>query len=173
MAHEIERKFLIRKPTDLELFRLAQKCKTVKYEITQRYLVPGPDGAERRLRERTCVSNGTTEIFYTEKRKVSEIDREETEKKVTNYAEFNCLLKETDPELSPIVKTRYAFYFKGELFEMDIYAFSNEYAIVEIELPHEDYKFVFPPFLEQIAEVTEDKRFKNYQLAKAQKFPKI
>ena len=52
---------------------------------------------------------------------------------------------------------------------MDIYSFSDEYAIVEIELNDINEKINLPP-LDFIKEVTNDISFKNHSLAKTLSF---
>ena len=52
---------------------------------------------------------------------------------------------------------------------MDIYPFSEEYAILEIELNDINETFNLPP-LDFVKEVTDDKRFRNYELAQTMKF---
>jgi CYTH domain-containing protein len=52
---------------------------------------------------------------------------------------------------------------------MDIYSFSDEYAVVEIELNNANEKFNLPP-LSFIMEVTDDICFRNSELAKTLSF---
>ena len=48
---------------------------------------------------------------------------------------------------------------------MDIYPFSDEYAIVEIELNDINENIKLPP-LDFIKDVTDDNKYKNFSLAK-------
>lgn len=169
-SHEIERKYLIRRPSEIELFELKSRATVKEYQITQTYLIPSADGTERRLRKRTS-SLGSTEYFYTEKRKLTEEDRIETEIKISSQQEIQKLLEETDKTRRPLEKTRYVISHKGNTFEMDVYAFSQEYAILELEIPYSGYRFEFPSFLDKIQDVTDDPRYKNGNLAKTQAFP--
>ena len=66
-------------------------------------------------------------------------------------------------------KTRYCFIYNKKYFELDIYPFSEEYAILEIELENKDSKIEIPDYLEVIKEVTDDKRYKNRTLAESLK----
>ena len=52
------------------------------------------------------------------------------------------------------------------MFEIDVYPFWNDRAIMEIELDYEGQEIVFPPEIQIIAEVTADKRYTNSSLAK-------
>ena len=168
--HEIERKFLIRKPSEEELFSFRRYYETEVLEIKQTYLTPGENSAERRVREITAHI-GTTKFFYTEKVKITELDRMETEYEITDFSQLHGLMEQADPARTPIKKTRYAFYYKGEKFEMDIYPFSDHFAILEIEFHDGITTFPWPPLLEKIEEVTNVPGFKNGALAKAQTFP--
>ena len=51
-------------------------------------------------------------------------------------------------------------------FEMDVYPFCEEYAIVEIELNDLNEEIKLPP-LDFIKDVTDDKRYRNLALAKS------
>ena len=64
-----------------------------------------------------------------------------------------------------IRKTRYCLIYKNQYFEIDIYPFWDDKAIVELELNSEDQEIEFPKQLKLIKEVTHDKRYKNSELA--------
>ena len=170
---EIEKKFLIEMP---DLNKLVQQYHATAHSIEQTYLVT-EDGTERRVR-RTLSPYGDGEHiyrhYYTEKRAADEtgFKRVETENTIY-YLDYYKYLREADPELHPIVKTRYTFYIGKQLYELDVYEFSKEYATLEIELASEDTEFKWPELLVKVADVTEDKRFKNKALAKALAFPTI
>ena len=59
--------------------------------------------------------------------------------------------------------------YKNQYFELDLYYFSCDRAIVEIELTQETEQIHFPEFLKLIKEVTEDRNYKNRTLANSQK----
>ena len=50
-------------------------------------------------------------------------------------------------------------------FEIDIYPFSTNTAICEVELCDKEEKIVFPSFIEPIKEVTDNKSYSNRALA--------
>lgn len=56
--------------------------------------------------------------------------------------------------------------YNSQYFEIDIYPFWKNKAILEIELSNEFADIVFPDYLEVIKEVTDDIEYKNYNLAK-------
>ena len=51
-------------------------------------------------------------------------------------------------------------------FEIDIYPFWGDRAIMEVELSSEEEAFTVPAGIEIIKEVSDDKRYKNAALAK-------
>jgi CYTH domain-containing protein/predicted ATPase len=158
---EIERKYLIRKPTEEQIKNLGCISKT---NIIQTYLKRDNDNiAERRVRQRGTKEDGFS-FYYTEKTDVATGVRVEKEKKITSE-EYLQLLTEADTSLHQISKTRYCFMYERQYFEMDIYPFSNEYAIVEIELNDINQNVKLPP-LDFIKDVTDDSKYRNYTLAK-------
>jgi CYTH domain-containing protein/predicted ATPase len=162
---EIERKYLIKKPTDEQIKALGCISKT---QIIQTYLKHYDDNvAERRVRQRGTKEDGFS-FYYTEKTDVSSGVRVENERKISKD-EYLDLLSEADTSLHQIVKTRYCFVYEKQYFEMDIYPFSDEYAIVEIELNDINENVNLPP-LDFIKDVTDDKNYKNSELAKTLAF---
>lgn len=156
---EIERKFLIEYPS-IEWLNSLNACK--RAEIVQTYL---KSNGENEIRVRRRGEGGSYVYFKTEKRAISGAKRIEVEKKLTR-AEYERLLKEADPERHPIEKTRYCMIYKNQYFEIDIYPFWTDKAIMEIELVSEDDEIAFPPEIKIIKEVTEDKAYKNSSLAR-------
>ena len=71
-----------------------------------------------------------------------------------------------DPALRPIFKTRYAIPYKGRTAEVDLYDFWQDRATVEVELANENESAELPPYLRVIREVSDDKRYKNVNLAR-------
>lgn len=164
---EIERKFLIRRPSQTQIDNMDYISKT---RIVQNYLnLLHSDGrSERRIRQRGSESDGF-QFYYTEKRSVGDGERIENERRITKD-EYLSKMTETDPYRHPIVKDRYCFLHKNQYFEMDIYPFSENYAILEIELNSIDDPVELPAF-DVVKEVTNDDAYKNAALSKTQKFP--
>jgi len=156
---EIERKFLIRYP-DLRWLNSLPNCR--KVEIIQTYLI-APEGEELRVRMRG--ENGHYLYYMTSKKKVSDVRRIEVEKRLTQN-QYIDLLMEADPSRRSIRKTRYCLMHENQYFEIDVYPFWQDQAIVEIELTDENEPIHFPPQLEVIREVTSDPNFKNAALAR-------
>ena len=153
---EIERKFLIAMPPSSLLEILPHST------ITQTYLL-GDANEEKRVR-RIEDGNGVRYV-KTVKSSVSKLTRVERENRISEE-EYAALLKEADPSRRPLSKTRY-FLSCGDLyFEIDVYPFWRDQAVMEVELPSEDTPISFPPELMILREITGDPQYKNSNLAK-------
>lgn len=156
---EIERKYLIKMP-DIEEMMRQVKCS--KSDIIQTYLCDDGSGFERRIRQRG--TDGRFTYYYTTKQRVSDLVRIEKERKITER-EYLALLMETDANLKMIKKTRYCFMWKNTYYEVDIYPFWKDLAIVEVEVNDENQEISFPDFIQVKREVTNELPYKNYYLA--------
>lgn len=161
---EIERKYLVEFPDISNL----DVCKTIS--ICQTYLLREDKDLQRRVR--SLEINGVTTYTYTEKRFLSPVTREEKEYEI-DMNEYEKLLLEADNECVPIQKVRYCFDYKGQLFELDTYPYSDKLAILEIELGSPEQVVYFPETINVIKEVTADSRYSNAALASAGAFPEI
>ena len=157
--YEIERKFLIEYP-DVSALEKLPNCQRV--EIIQTYLT-APDGEESRVRQRGI--DGNYIYFQTTKKKVTELKRVEVERRLSKD-EYLRLLMEADPACRPIRKTRYCLTFDNQYFEIDVYPFWKDKAILEIELADEATEIRFPAQVKVIEEVTDDDSYKNASLAR-------
>lgn len=156
---EIERKFLVEYP-DIKWLESLPNCQRV--EISQTYLRP-LNGEERRVRRR---GHGGHYIYYqTRKRKVSDIKRVETERRISK-SEYERLLEDADPSVNRIDKTRYCLTYNSQYFEIDVFPFWNDRAVAEIELSDENAEIQFPEELKIIKEVTDDDSYRNSFIAK-------
>lgn len=156
---EIERKFLIEYP-DIAALEKLPNCQRV--EIIQTYLT-APEGEESRVRQRGI--DGSYIYFQTTKKKVTELKRVEVERRLSKD-EYLRLLMEADPACRPIRKTRYCLTYDSQYFEIDVYPFWKDRAIVEIELSEEAADIRFPNLIKVIREVTDDDSYKNASLAR-------
>lgn len=156
---EIERKFLIQYP-DIKWLESIPNCQRI--EIIQTYLT-AKEGEEVRVRQRGM--NGNYIYFQTTKKNVSDLKRVEIERRLSKD-EYLELLMEADPSKRQIRKTRYCLTYENQYFEIDIYPFWKDKAIVEIELSDENMEIMFPEQIKVIKEVTEDETYKNASLAK-------
>lgn len=159
---EIERKFLIEYP-NFELVKYNSKV-----DISQSYLVRKDIEVERRIR--SWCENGITKYYYTEKKFLTGFTRQEVERKISKseYDNFNL---EVDNSIVTVEKSRYTIDFDGLTFEVDIYPFSNELAIMEVELERENQEYTIPNGISVLKEVTGIKEYGNIPLCTAKKFP--
>ena len=158
---EIERKFLIDYP-DCDALEAYPGCRRV--EIIQTYLKPR-NGCEVRVRQRGA--NGHYIYFETTKRDVEEPStgrRVEIERRLTQD-EYLQLLMDADTTKHAIRKTRYCLAYDRQYFEIDVYPFWQDKAILEIELHDEHDEIRFPPMIRVQKEVTGDKAYRNSALA--------
>ncbi len=157
--YEIERKFLIRYP-DIAALEKLPNCQRV--EICQTYLRT-TDGEESRVRQRGM--DGSYVYTQTAKRKLTDMKRIEVERTLTQE-EYLRLLMDADPDYRPIRKTRYCLTYENQYFEIDVYPFWQDQAILEIELSDEADDVRIPQQIQVIREVTGDPSYKNHALAK-------
>lgn len=162
MGYEIERKFLVEFP-DVEKLDVKKRI-----GITQTYLKNGEHDSQRRVRR--IDVNGNISYTYTEKIFITPVTREENEKEISSE-DYDRLLKEAKKEFKPVEKVRYAFDYHGQLFELDTYPFSDELAIMELELSNAEQIIDFPDNVRVIKDVSADKRYSNSALATAGRFP--
>lgn len=157
--YEIERKYLIAYP-DVKWLENHPACRRI--EIIQTYLNSAA-GEEVRVRQRGIDGNY---IYYqTIKRKVSDMKRVEIERRLSQQ-EYLKLLMEADTTRRQIRKTRYCLTHENQYFEIDVYPFWTDQAIVEIELSDENASISFPEQIKVIKEVTDDNAYKNASLAR-------
>ena len=156
---EIERKYLIRMPDEVEL-RAMPGC--VVWDVTQMYLRRDPDGGTRRIR-RVCTG-GAVKYFFTHKRRIDALSCEETEGEISEE-EYAALAAQADPELRAVEKRRLRIPWMDQLLEVDIYRFWSDRATLEIELKDENQQVVLPEWLDVIREVTGEDAYKNLNLA--------
>ena len=153
---ETERKFLIRMPREEVLSACARS------EIVQTYLKLDGEGKSRiraRTDDRGCVYTKTV------KKRISDISRIELEDEI-DEERYNELLRFADKTRRVIEKTRYIHEYAGQSFEIDVYPFWQDRAIMELELRDEEQEIVFPPDIEIIKEVSTDGRYTNSSLAR-------
>ncbi len=154
---ESERKYLIEYPC-VDALKLYYPY---KYEIVQVYLEF--EQGTRRIRKRSA--DGITLYYETVKINLSDTASREYEQLISKE-EYKKLLASADKTKRPIVKKRYCFVYKKQYFELDVFDFWNDKAVLEIELCDESEKVLLPPEIKVIKDVTTDYRYKNSQLAR-------
>ena len=159
---EVWHKYLIAMP-DVE--KLQTEFSASAIDMMQTYLVKTQPNVVRRIRQQ---KNGQEYLyFYTEKR-YADKDAWETEKPITQK-EYVQYLMEADTALHAVHKTKYRFSVEGQRFEIDVYPFSQERAIMRAELPEGKNAPERLQEIEILREVTGDPAYKNSSLAREQK----
>lgn len=163
---ETERKFLIYMP---DISRLSRIEGVRMKNIVQTYLKceNGKNARMRRISE-----DGRTYFVKTVKQRISALSCYEEEYVITRE-EYERELESADSEKKAILKTRYCIPFEEHIIEIDVYPFWSDRAILEVELTSESEGFSLPEFVKIVKEVSEDKRYKNTNLAKAIPFDEI
>lgn len=156
-APEIERKFLIAYP-DIKYL----EANAGHSHIVQTYL-DSENGTSSRVRKRSYP--GKTAYTYTEKRHITAVRRMEYEREIDEN-EYLELLERADRSRNPIEKERYCLHYEGQMFEIDVYPFFTDRAIMELEIEDETQQILFPPEIRVIREVTEDVRYTNASFAR-------
>lgn len=151
--YEIERKFLVEYPKK-ELLASLPLCSYV--EISQAYV----NKDRHRFRVRKRGKNGEFIYIKTEKIKISDMRRAETE----------CRISRRDYEQAVrgervLSKRRYLILYKDKCFELDVFPFWKDRALLEIELKSESEPFELPPYLNPIREVTAESEYRNSVIA--------
>lgn len=154
---EIERKYLIAYPDPEALRREAEGTR-----IVQTYLVPEKPGRTDRVRARG--QEGAWVYTHTVKERVSDLKCIEIEREISRE-DYEALLRRADPACRVIEKTRWVLPWEGQNFEIDLYPFWSDRAILEIELEDEAQPVRLPPLIRVLKEVTHDRRYSNAALA--------
>ena len=154
-SKEIERKFLINiKGFNMDLAGYSKEM------IEQTYVSDEP---EIRIRKSFILEN-LSETYYETIKSKGGLIRSEIEKPLTKE-QYDILFKERITDV--IKKDRYSIAFKGYIIQLDIYKDQLKGLIVaEIEFASEEQANAFKPPQWFGKEVTEDKKYKNYSLAK-------
>ena len=135
----------------------------IESHITQIYLKGYPD-CEERLRKRCW---GRKEVFvHTTKKQTAEHEELVTERQI-NQNLYEIMLPLADPDRHTINKTRESFIWQGQYFEIDTYADNLEgLVILETKGIVENEPVKFPPFIKVVKEITGNKDYYNYNLAR-------
>ena len=132
-------------------------------EITQTYLKGYPD-AEERLRKRSW---GKKNVYVHTTKKIIGGNEELVTERQLNQSLYEMMLPLADPERATIHKLRHSFIWQGQYFEIDDYHDTLAgLTILETKGIAEGEPVKFPPFLKVLRDVTGDKDYYNYNLAR-------
>ena len=162
MPEEIWHKYLIELP---DVDALVRNYHAAGIDMMQTYLSQTSPNIVRRIRQQ---KNGNEYLyFYTEKHYTGD-GQWETEKPISSK-EYIQYLMEGDVGLHAVHKVKYRFSYNDRRFEIDVYPFSKERAIMRAALPDSDGAVDAPPEIHILREVTNDPAYRNTQLARNQK----
>ena len=155
-----KRKYLIAMP-DMAAF--SHKYRAAAIDMTQTYLALTNPNIERRVRMQK--SGAETLYFYTEKHRMENGEKWDTERPISQK-QYEKYLLERDTALSPVRKTKYRFVFADRRCEIDVYLFSAEKAVL---FQYGQSSAALPEEITVLREVTGDADYKNRKLAALQK----
>jgi CYTH domain-containing protein len=156
---EIRRRFLVDYP-DIDMLEALADCH--REEIEQVYLHSAED-EEIRIR-RSEREDG--EMFYLTRKKTDGIRVHLEAEGRLSEREYRQFLANADPARKPIRKTRYGLSWEKQFFEIDLYPFWDDRAVVEVYLRYENEQIKIPDFLHVQKEVTGDKNYEVSWLAR-------
>ena len=135
----------------------------IESEITQTYLRGNPN-AEERLRKRCW---GRKQVFvHTTKRQTDANEELVTERQINQHL-YELMLPLADPERHTIEKQRSSFIWKGQYFEVDTYGNRLDgLVMLETKGIARGEQLKLPPMLRIVKDVTGQKEYYNYNLAK-------
>lgn len=151
----VEHRYLIEYP-DTEWLESIPNCERI--EIIQTYLKS--DGiTETRLRQRGSKGNY---VYFKNVKKIGS-EKSETETRISKD-EYLELLMEADTSKRQIRKNRYCLTYGTQYFEIDVYPFWKDKALMKIEL-NPSNSVQIPDEIKVINEVSNDPSYKNAYLA--------
>ena len=159
---EVWHKYLISMP-DVE--KLREEFSASAADMMQTYLARTQPNVVRRIRQQ---KNGEDYLYFYTEKCYTDSGAWETEKPITQK-EYVQYLMEADTALHAVHKTKYRFCLDGRRFEIDVYPFSRDRAIMRAELPEDGKDAQLPPGIQVLREVTGDPAYKNSCLAREQK----
>lgn len=164
---EIEKKYLVKFPKSWsDLSELFEDLVDIK-RISQAYLKIDSEKESPRVRKTVEGLTGETKVVYhlNQKKPVSTGVHEEKEVEITKN-EYEKYLKKKLPDKFVLEKTRFVFKYEDQIFELDLFKGPLKgLAILEIELKNKNQKVKLPKFLPVIKEVTDEKKYSNFELS--------
>ena len=158
-------KYLIEVDDEL-LERLKKEANYSTSHIVQHYLT-SDNGNERRIRRRERgddVLYSYSEANYLKTNERIKVDRVLTERQ---YKDYN---HQIDRSLNVTDKMRYAFINNGSFFKLDVFDFDRTKGILSTESTADETETKLPDYVKVIKDITGDVNYKNYYLAKSQKY---
>ena len=151
---------------DEVLERFKKEANYSTSHIIQHYL-RSDDGYERRIRMRECA--GDVMYSYSEANYLSTHERVKVDRVLTER-QYNDFSHQIDTDLNVLDKKRYSFIDKGLFFKLEVFDFDTGKGILTVDEPADGRQVEIPEYINVIKDVTGDLSYKNYYLAKSQKF---
>ena len=103
---------------------------------------------------------------HTAKKRLSDLTRIEIENEISAemYRDFSLM---RDPDRNAIRKTRYLYDYRNQVFEIDVFPFWEDRALMELELSSEDQAILLPPDIAVVRDVTSEKDYTNAAIARS------
>ena len=162
---EVFNKYLI-DVNDEVIAEMSKKQNYVHSHIIQHYL-ESRNGMERRIRQRE--RNGSLLYTYSEANYLSTNERIKTDR-VLSERQYYDYMNDVDKNLNVIDKQRYSFIEDNRFYKLDVFDFDTSKGILSVQLPKEAVNVKLPEFVNVVKDVTDDINYKNYYLAKSQKY---
>ena len=160
MSIEIERRFVIKKPSDRTLAAIGNISVS---DIEQTYLESAPH-ITRRVRKRTA--EGVSRFYETSKIRIDASSAIEDEREITEQ-EYLSLLSLKAPDSVTLIKRRTVVPYGGRLLEIDEYPRWRSTCVLEVELDSADAPLDLPASIEIVREITGEKCYSNASMSRA------
>jgi len=148
------------------LNKLSNEANYSSCHILQHYL-KSENGYERRIRARE--RDGDVLYSYSEANYLSTNERIKTDRVLTER-QYKDYSHQIDKDLNVTDKMRYSFIYNDVFFKLDVYNFDTSKGILSFESSSDHTSVKLPEYIEVIKDVTGDVNYKNYYLAKSQKY---
>jgi len=162
---DIFRDFLVDlTPEIIEKIKNEKRCSYT--HIYQHYL-KSVSGTEKRIRKR--IKDGQITYSYSETQPIGPGERIKRDRMLSEgqYVDYTV---EIDNTLNPIDKERYSFFYNNRFCKLDIFNFDKTKGVLAVQLPSKEEDCKLPEYINNIKEITGVLNYKNYYLAKTQKF---
>eukprot|EP00735_Rhodelphis_limneticus_P009854 TRINITY_DN2884_c0_g1::TRINITY_DN2884_c0_g1_i1::g.5185::m.5185 TRINITY_DN2884_c0_g1::TRINITY_DN2884_c0_g1_i1::g.5185 ORF type:complete len:456 (-),score=136.99,sp/Q7K556/TTD14_DROME/38.27/3e-89,AAA_28/PF13521.1/1.9e-25,AAA_17/PF13207.1/0.0014,NTPase_1/PF03266.10/0.024,NTPase_1/PF03266.10/7.9e+02,Thymidylate_kin/PF02223.12/0.022,ArgK/PF03308.11/0.053,AAA_18/PF13238.1/0.12,AAA_19/PF13245.1/0.33 TRINITY_DN2884_c0_g1_i1:270-1637(-) len=146
-----------------DLAALSRVCKIEEFNVLETFIVT-TDGSEAKVRRRG--QNGSYTYVHSIRKHVD--DQRLELKRPVNARIYVSLLSQADKDRVPVEKTRRCFLYKNQYFILDEFLDSAHkgLTVLRTEVEKVDQKVDFPEYLAVGRDVTGDKSFSSFRLAR-------
>ena len=156
------KKYLISMPNLLKLEKDFY-CNFSKVEITRTYLINKNNASIERSVIKTGA-DGDNAYYYNEKRHFEGYDKIDVERHISKK-EYISLLSGNNVRIKEIKKTRYGFVWNNKYYELDVFDFWKDKAILKVQLTDRSDEVEVPSVLNVLMDITNDMSYTNFSLA--------